>query len=93
MLYEIIIEQEALSDLQNIFNYITEQDSKTKALKFTNKLKEEIKTLTQMPQRCRESIYTSDRNTHDFIVSGYTIVFQIRDTKLHLLTVFRQRSY
>ena len=93
MLYEIIIEAEALVDLKSIFSYITEQDSKAQALKFTNKLKEQIETLTKMPQRCRQSIYVSDENTHDFIVSGYTIVFQIRDMKLHVLTVFRQRAY
>jgi hypothetical protein len=46
-----------------------------------------------MPQRCRISLYTKSENTHDIIYKGYTIVYKIIDDTVHILSVFRQRSY
>lgn len=67
MTYKIIIELEALKDLLNIKTYITEQGSVNKANKFISELKKNIQTLNNMPQRCRKSYYTDDKNTHDLI--------------------------
>ena len=93
MIYKIIIEPEAVEDLQNIFDYITKQDSRQKAVNFANELKEEIASLTSMPMRCRKSLYVAQDNTRDLIHKGYTIVFQVRDESLHILTIFRQKAF
>ena len=93
MLYKIIVEPEALQDLFNIKLYITKQDSITKANNFISELKNKIKSLKNMPQRCRKSFYSKSNNTHDLIYKGYTIVYKIIDTNVHILTIFRQRSY
>ncbi len=93
MKYNIIVEPEALQDLFNIKLYITKQDSQIKANNFIFELKATIKTLDEMPQRCRKSFYTNSSNTHDIIHKGYTIVYKIIDKNVHILTVFRQRNY
>jgi plasmid stabilization system protein ParE len=93
MKYNIIVEPEAIHDLLNIKSYITNQDTKAKANIFIFELKKTIKTLDEMPQRCRISLYTKSSNTHDIIYKGYTIVYKIIDDNVHILTIFRQRSY
>lgn len=92
MIYKIIVELEAFNDLQNIKKYITNQDTKSKANTFISELKKQIKTLSQMPQRCRKSHYTDDETMHDLIFKKYTIVFKITDNKVHILTVFNQNK-
>jgi plasmid stabilization system protein ParE len=77
MIYSVIVEPEALQDLYNIKKYIAEQDTTNKANQFISELKANIKTLTQMPERCRKSYYSSEPNTHDLIYKKYTTVFQI----------------
>jgi plasmid stabilization system protein ParE len=93
MIYKVIIEPEALQDLFNIKKYITEMDTLSKATQFLSELKKSINTLKQMPQRCRKSYYTDTKNTHDLIYKKYTIVYQIIEDRVHVLTIFRQRAY
>lgn len=93
MTYEVIVEPEAISDLMAIYKYISEQDSKNKATKFTNELKETLSSLSTLPHRCRPSLYMDHIDVRDLIYKGYTIVFQIRENTVHILTVFRQRVY
>jgi len=93
MIYKLIVEPEALQDLLNIKKYITEQDTSHKADTFIFELKAQIKTLNEMPQRCRKSYYTNNPNTHDLIYKKYTIVFQIRENRVYILSVFRQKNY
>jgi len=93
MVYKIIIESEALQDLLNIKTYITQLDSLNKANKFISELKKNIKALNEMPQRCRRSYYADIENTHDLIYKKYTIVFQVIDSSVHILTIFKQREY
>jgi plasmid stabilization system protein ParE len=91
MRYRVIIEPEAQSDLQSIFNYISENDSDTKARNFLEKLQDSINTLSYMPQRCRDSHYLDDGRTKDLIYKGYTICYCIVEESVHVVTVFRQR--
>ena len=93
MIYQIIVEPEAIEDLLNIKAYITEQDTLNKANHFISELKNNIKTLNEMPERCRKSYYIDDKDTHDFIYKKYTIVFKIIDNKVYILTIFKQREY
>ena len=91
--YKIIIEPEAIEDLINIKTYITKNDTITKANTFIKELQSKIQTLQNMPQRCRKSLYTKEKNTFDLIYKGYTIVFKIVENNVHILTIFRQRNY
>lgn len=87
------MEPEAVEDLQSIFDYITEQDSRYKAISFANELKENIASLSSMPMRCRKSLYAEQETTRDLIHKGYTVVFQVRGTCVHILTIFRQKVF
>ena len=93
MIYNVIVEPEAVQDLLVIKRYITSQDALSKANQFISELKSNIKTLDQMPERCRKSYYSDEINTHDLIYKKYTIVFQIRENKVHILSIFKQKSY
>lgn len=90
--FSIIIEPEAQQDLQNIFDFITVNDTVIKAERFLTKLKGAIDSLSFMPERCRSSIYVQDNKTRDMIVSGYTICYQIHENNIHIVAVFRQRE-
>jgi plasmid stabilization system protein ParE len=89
--YKIIVEPTAEDDLWSIFNYIQENDSINQARKFLKKLQTAINSLNFMPQRCRNSIYIEDGKTKDLIFQGYTICYHIKDDKVHIVAVFRQR--
>ena len=93
MIYRVIIEPEAFQDLLNIKSYITKEDTLNKANQFSSELKNNIKTLNDMPQRCRKSYYTDTQDTHDLIYKKYTTVFQIIEDRVHVFTIFRQKSY
>ena len=93
MTYTIVIEPEAQKDLKQIYNFIAQNDSSLPAKRFLLKLQEAIESLSYMPQRFRKSLYTDDENTHDMVVHGYTVCYTIRKEKVHIVTVFRQRSY
>ena len=93
MIYKVIIEPEAFQDLLNIKSYITKEDTLNKANQFISQLKKSIKSLDEMPQRCRKSYYTDTQDTHDLIYKKYTTVFQIIEDRVHVLTIFRQKSY
>ena len=71
MIYKIIVEPEAVQDLIDIKNYIA-KDSLNRANSFISELKGKIKSLQEMPQRCRKSFYTQGNNTHDLIYKKYT---------------------
>ena len=93
MKYKIIVEPEAVVDLQNIYKYILEQDSQNKALTFISQLKHSIKSLEEMPYRCRQSHYIDDKDVRDLIYKKYTVVFKVIDSSIHILTIFRQRAF
>ena len=90
--YHIIIEPEAGDDLENIYAYISSNDSVMKAQRFLHKLQIAINALNFMPERFRKSIYIDDGKTHDMVVHGYTICYHIRQNTVHVVAVFRQRA-
>ena len=72
MKYQIVVEPEALEDLYKIKTYITDQDSVSKANKFISELKDKIKSLSQMPQRCRKAI---------ILISPILMILSTKDTQ------------
>ena len=75
------------------FERIKDESSKSRAESFLLELKSSISSLDQMPTRCRNSYYTTSKNCKDLIFKGYSIVFKISNTQVHILSIFRQRSY
>jgi len=93
MTFNIIVEDEAKQDLLNIYKYICKNDSQPKAKNFILELQKKIQSLDSVPYRCRNSYYTDNQNTKDLIHKKYTIVFKVINNNIHVLTVFRQKSY
>jgi len=91
--YHIIIEPEAMFDLENIYNYIEKEDTTIKAQRFLRKLQTAISTLNFMPERFRKSIYMSDGKTHDMVIHGYTVCYHIVEKSVHIVAVFRQKAF
>ena len=91
--YSIIVEPEAQEDLESIFQFISLNDTAAKAENFLQELKTQIATLYNLPFRCRKSYYTEAMDTYDLIYKGYTIVYQVIDDRVHILTIFRQKNY
>jgi len=90
--YSIFIEPEAGEDLENIYTFISFNDSPVKAQRFLRKLQEAIGSLSYMPQRYRKSIYIQDGHTHDMTVHGYTVCYHIDKDQVHVVAVFRQKA-
>jgi len=90
--YQVIIEPEAGLDLENIYDFIATNDTQVQALRFMRKLQKAIDSLNFMPERCRKSIYIQDKNAHDMILQGYTICYVLKEERVHILAVFRQRA-
>jgi len=93
MIYTVIVEPEAQEDLESIFQFISLNDTAVKAENFLQELKTQITTLDSFPFRCRKSYYTEEVDTYDLIYKGYTIVYQVIEDRVHVLTIFRQRNY
>ena len=92
-LYHVVIEPEAQEDLTRIYAFIAQEGSPLSARRFLRLLQSKIQSLESMPHRFRSSRYIFDESVRDIIVKGYTICYAIRDKRVHVLTVFRQRGY
>jgi plasmid stabilization system protein ParE len=93
MTYTVFIEPDAKEDLYNIFSYISKNDSVNKAETFLRQLQKQINSLSDMPQRCRNSLYFKDGKTKDMIYKGYTISYHILESTVYIVAVFRQKNY
>ena len=93
MTYSVVIEPETRQDLKQMYDFIAQNDSPLPAKCFLLKLQEAIESLSYMPRRFRKSLYIDDEDTHDMIVHGYTVCYTIRKEKVHIVAVFRQKSY
>ena len=92
-LYRVVIELEAQEDLTRIYTFIAQEGSPPAARRFLRLLQSKIQSLESMPHRFRSSRYIADESVRDMIIKGYTICYAIREERVHVLTVFRQRGY
>ena len=60
-LYKVFIEKETQKDLDNIYNFILQNDSKIKAIRFIRELQRAIISLEYMSNRYRKSIYIKQK--------------------------------
>ncbi len=83
---QIIRDTKYLVKIQSIVEYIT-KDSIARAFDFLDDLDEQINDLTNMPLRCRRSIYFDDDNIRDLIFKGYVIVYKVDKTKKQIIII------
>lgn len=85
---KIVFSKQFKTELLNIVNYIS-QDKKTAALNFKSQLQFKISQLATYPKMYRKSNYADDENIRDLIFKGYTIVYEINEDKIFILSIFK----
>jgi plasmid stabilization system protein ParE len=93
MTYTILLEPQAINDLRAIYRFIAQNDSPKKAEKFLGRLKEKIQALGFMPYKHRKSMYHEDETIRDMIFKGYTVVYHVGKSTIHVVAVFRQKNF
>lgn len=57
---------------------------------YSKKLNEQISGLLVFPRKYRKSKYFEDENIRDMIFSGYTVIYEIFEDRIEILTIFNQ---
>lgn len=83
---QIIRDTKYLAKIQSIAEYIA-KDSIVRAFDFLDDLDEQINDLTNMPFKCRKSIYFDNDNIRDLIFKGYIIVYKVDKTKNQIIII------
>ena len=66
------------------------KDKKSASIKFVVKLGKQIKSIPDFPYQHRKSIYFEDNNIRDMIFMGYTIIYELDNELIYIITIFNQ---
>lgn len=66
------------------------KDKQSASIKFVTRLKKLIKSIPDFPYQYRQSIYFEDKQIRDMIFMGYTIIYEITNEQIHIITIFNQ---
>ncbi len=66
------------------------KDKKSASIKFVVKLRKQIKSIPDFPYQHRKSIYFEDNNIRDMIFIGYTIIYELDNELIYIITIFNQ---
>jgi len=87
--YKVIIEPEARHNLQDIYDFISINYTKIKAIRFLQKLQESINSLAFIPEFCYA---IKDENTRDMVANGYIICYHVHGDHVHVVAIFKQKT-
>ncbi len=76
-------------ELRDIAFFI-KKDKSSASIKFVQELKESVNNLVNFPHKYRKSKYFEAKNIRDMIFSGYTVIYEIFEDKIEILTIFNQ---
>ena len=76
---------------REIIFYIA-KDKKSASKNFKDTLDKAIDEIRSFPYKYRKSIYFDNENIRDMIFRGYTIVYEIFDDKIEIITIFNQNK-
>ncbi len=76
-------------ELKSIALYI-KKDKLSASVDFVKELRNHIKGLIDFPYKYRQSIYFNDKNIRDMIFKGYTIIYEICDDRIEIITIFNK---
>ena len=77
--------------LKTILSFIA-KDKFTASEKFKKNLDEQINNLINFPYKYRKSIYHESENIRDMTYKNYTIVYEIFENKIIIMTIFNQNK-
>lgn len=70
--------------------FFIKKDKSSASIKFVQELKESVNNLVNFPRKYRKSKYFEAENIRDMIFNGYTIIYEIFEDKIEILTIFNQ---
>lgn len=88
---KIIYSKDFQEKLKHILQYIA-QDKPSSSIKFYNDLKNSIEKLPLFPYQYRKSHYFNDENIRDMVFKRYTIIYEIHQNTIEILSIFNQNK-
>ncbi len=92
--FEVVWSRSAVSDLDEILDYLAEQAGIDRALELYEKLRRRVAGLTRLPRRCRYVPELKELGLTEFresIMPPYRIFFRLADKRVILLGVLDSR--
>jgi len=87
----IIRTEEYQKGLLGILKYIA-NDKITASRKFKKDLNKQIAKIPNFPYKYRKSIYFNNENIRDMIFKNYTIIYEVDDNSINILTIFNKNK-
>ena len=78
-------------ELKIILEYIA-KDKVNAMLHFRKELNKSLQLLKNFPYKNRKSIYFENENIRDMTYKGHTIVYEVFEDKLKILSIFNQNK-
>ena len=79
------------SQIREITFYI-KKDKSLAALNFASELKKSINNLGNFPYKYKQSIYFRNKYTRDMTFKGYTVIYQIFEDRIEIMSIFNQNK-
>lgn len=87
-----IVETEKFkNELRDIALFI-KKDNKNASIRFVENLRSGIYDLVVFPYKYRQSIYFESKSVRDMIFHGYTIVYEVFEDRIEVLSIFNQNK-
>ena len=68
------------------------KDKKSASKNFKSTLDKAVDEIKSFPYKYRKSIYYNNENIRDMVFRGYTIVYEVFDDKIVILTIFNKNK-
>ena len=88
---KIVESQKYKIELREIAQHI-KKDKKSAAIKFVQELKKRVQNITHFPYKYRKSVYFEDDNVRDMIYKSYTVIYEVFENKIVIMTIFNQNK-
>ena len=88
---KIIETKKFKKEIKTIALYI-KKDKPSVSIEFVSALKEQINDLVNFPYKYRKSIYFDDENIRDMIFRGYTIIYEVKENSIEVISIFNQNK-
>ena len=88
---KIVESQKYKIELREIAQHI-KKDKKSAAVKFVQELKKNVQHITYFPYKYRKSVYFEDDNIRDMIYKSYTVIYEVFENKIVIMTIFNQNK-
>lgn len=78
-------------EFREVIFYIAKDKNSASKL-FKNRLNESINNLVNFPYKNRKSLYFENEQIRDLTFNGYTIIYEIFEDKIEIITIFNQNK-